>query len=420
MNTPLEIGAGTNAITNQFQKKYEMYRPSSVSKNKNIQLRQGEIVQGKILKIYSQKEAEVRLPIGDLKAEFSGKLKPGDTLFFKVDSVSPSLVLKIYAVSQKIAGRILDNKEILRILDLPDEDIFNEIIEFSKSKNLVISKIDVLNVYNGLKLIDSKSFENLTLSDIFKIISFFIDYSIELNNNSFEKLKGNILGAKFLEERIEKLVEFLNTLPKTKAIESIFNFFEKLEQSSNSEKILFFNINSKETNFYSLLTDLFEKSGLPPIQEQLLQNSVKPLLNAIEGQLILNLYAALNYTPFFFLIPYLDKKKWRFYQLILKKRKSKNNNKTSAFNFKISLNSGHYDSTTIKGEDIESILDLEIFAESPEFRSILNENLEELKRLIIKNNFLPNKIEFLQNDEFKLNIANDLSEPTKSNISVVV
>jgi len=65
-------------------------------------------------------------------------------------------------------------------------------------------------------------------------------------------------------------------------------------------------------------------------------------------------------------------------------------------------------------------LDLEILAESPEFRSILNENIEELKSIIIQNNFLPNKIEFLQKDEFKLNIANDFSEPTKSNISVVV
>jgi len=311
MDTPLEIGAGTNAITNQFQKKYEAYRPGVVSKNKNIQLRQGEIVQGKILKIYSHKEAEVRLPIGDLKAEFSGKLKPGDILFFKVDSVTPSLVLKIYAVSQKIAGRILDNKEILRILDLPDEEIFNEIIEFSKNKNLVISKIDVLNIYNGLKLIDSKSFENLSLSDIFKIISFFNDYSIELNNNSFEKLKGSILGAKFLAERVEKLIEYLNTLPKTKAIENIFTFFEKLEHSTNSEKILFFNINSNETNFYNLLIELFENSSLPANEEQLMQNLAKPLLSAIEGQLILNLYAALNYTPFYFLIPYIDKKRWR-------------------------------------------------------------------------------------------------------------
>lgn len=421
MNKPIEIGGTRNAITSQFQKKYEPQRTIPAAKGKNIQLRKGEIVQGKILKIYSQKEAEVRLPIGDLKAEFSGRLKPGDILFFKVDSISPSLILKIYAVSQIIAGKELENKEILRILDLPDEDIFLQILQRFKSKSAVISKINLINIYNNFKAIAAKSYENISFSDLLKILFFFDDYSIELNSPAFDKLKGSVLGAKFLSLQIEKLIDFLKTLPKIKAIENIFTFFQKLESFPISQKILFFHSGLEGANFYNLLSELLHKGPLHASDEAALRNIVEPLLNAIEGQTILNLYATLNYTPFFFLIPYRDRqKKWKYFQLILRKRKSKKRAKGSLFDYQISLNSEFSDILDIEDEDFDDLLSSNAFSDYAEFSQALNETLKELKSLFSQGNFLQNRADFLQKEDFKLSFKSDSAAKTRSSISVVV
>ena len=91
--------------------------------SKFISLRVGEIVQGSIIEVYSDKEVLVKLPIGTMTATLMGKLKKGDALFFRVMEIDPGLVLRIYAVGTRVKSKENTTEELVRILDLPDHPL---------------------------------------------------------------------------------------------------------------------------------------------------------------------------------------------------------------------------------------------------------------------------------------------------------
>lgn len=109
--------------------------------------RQGEIVQGRILSIIERGLGVVRLPNGDFKCYLHEGLLADDELFFKITETSPSLVLKVYAVQSHSQGKRRLSEDIIRVLDLPNNNLYSYSSElFLNFKNMIF-KDDFLRFY---------------------------------------------------------------------------------------------------------------------------------------------------------------------------------------------------------------------------------------------------------------------------------
>ena len=144
------IQGGAPEISSDLPRQQKDYFvPSYAKKEPASKLYLGEVVQGVIIEIPSLKEAIVRLPNGTFRAELKGNLKPGDTLFFKVAEVSPSLVLKIWAAPSVVSKVQIQTKELVRILDLPENDDIYELIETYRVKKSTVYRDDILMIYRA-------------------------------------------------------------------------------------------------------------------------------------------------------------------------------------------------------------------------------------------------------------------------------
>jgi len=188
------------------------------NKNNFFRLRVGEILQGLILENPVENIAEVRLPVGIFRAYLQGNLQKGDELFFKIDSVEPSLILKIHSVYLYKLNTKYSEKEIIRILDLPDNDVFIKLInEYSKIKSLLI-RDEILLSYN---LVDKYFINNIEVNvneDTIRTAIFFIETNIndnrediELIYNYFKNKTSYLQGLENIKNNIDKLNKNLET-----------------------------------------------------------------------------------------------------------------------------------------------------------------------------------------------------------------
>lgn len=188
------------------------------NKNNFFRLRVGEILQGLILENPVENIAEVRLPVGIFRAYLQGNLQKGDELFFKIDSVEPSLILKIHSVYIYKLNIKYSEKEIIRILDLPDNDVFIKLInEYSNIKSMLI-RDEILLSYNLLdKYFINNNAVNLN-EDIIRTAIFFIETNIndskediELIYNYFKNKTSYLQGLENIKNNIHKLNKNLET-----------------------------------------------------------------------------------------------------------------------------------------------------------------------------------------------------------------
>lgn len=188
------------------------------NKNNFFRFRVGEILQGLILENPVENIAEVRLPVGIFRAYLQGNLQKGDELFFKIDSVEPSLILKIHSVYLYKLNTKYSEKEIIRILDLPDNDVFIKLInEYSNIKSMLI-RDEILLSYNLLdKYFINNNAVNLN-EDIIRTAIFFIETNIndskediELIYNYFKNKTSYLQGLENIKNNIHKLNKNLET-----------------------------------------------------------------------------------------------------------------------------------------------------------------------------------------------------------------
>lgn len=188
------------------------------NKNNFFRFRVGEILQGLILENPVENIAEVRLPVGIFRAYLQGNLQKGDELFFKIDSVEPSLILKIHSVYLYKLNTKYSEKEIIRILDLPDNDVFIKLInEYSIIKSILI-RDEILLSYNLLdKYFINNNEVNLN-EDTIRTAIFFIETNIndnredvELIYNYFKNKTSYLQGLENIKNNIDKLNKNLET-----------------------------------------------------------------------------------------------------------------------------------------------------------------------------------------------------------------
>lgn len=153
------IDTSNRIVTESYSSRGGRYLPltNTPKKKASIKLRKGEIVSGQILEKVSNEVFKIKLPNGIFKAIIHPSLKQGDRLYFLIKEIEPSLVISVYSTDLIFSNSKIDVEEILRVLDIADSDVTQNIIEqYSLRVNrllrhLIIDVIDRTEDYRKQK-----------------------------------------------------------------------------------------------------------------------------------------------------------------------------------------------------------------------------------------------------------------------------
>lgn len=310
--TPLGSGTRQQNIPNRL--------PPNASQRK-IPFRVGEIVRGTVQQIFSEKQVLIDLPNGRFVAEVNGKFKPGDTLFFQVQTTEPTFELRIHSVFSKIKDSFLPVFEILRMLNLPTNKVFIEVIENLKNSNSLILRDDVLSLSSNLNvLLSAQPKENLDfLIDFLRYIEFYrLEPSVDLLQlfkNFIQLPENSELVVKYLLDSPQiisldlrpQISKIFQNLSSVLPIASLFTLFSVnyLRASNNLFDQLFKIFNrTKETKFPVLFTEI-----------------LNDLVKSYESFIVFSsLSAQLRNGEIFFLVPFILSNNLKFRYVVLKRK----------------------------------------------------------------------------------------------------
>jgi hypothetical protein len=199
--------------SNQFSPTYQRL-PMKKNNPKLKNFRLGEILQGKILNIKNDFTGLVRLPSGDFDCHLHKGLLPEDELFFIIASVEPSLVLKVHAVQSFFKGKKRKREDIVRILDLPQQDIYFYTADvFLTYKNLIY-KEDVIRFFRFY--IKTPNYQNLDEESISRTLFWLSESGLSFEYDIFQMAYRYFEGLKSIDFEMNKLFNFyIEKLPVT-------------------------------------------------------------------------------------------------------------------------------------------------------------------------------------------------------------
>jgi hypothetical protein len=266
LNYQINVGEGIQKVNADGRGLAPFYfKQSSNSKSKNPKLknfRLGEIIQGKILSLVEKGVGVVRLPNGNFTCHLHPGLLADDELFFRIAEVEPSLVLKVHSVQSHIRGKKRKKEDIIRILDLPDEDLYLYTCDLFLTFKNMIYKDDLLRFFKFYsKVPKNEQFE----TDSFSRALFWLaesglpfEYDIfEITYKYFNSLKSiDELQQKLFNQYFKLLPESLNKM--TKIFLDNFNGFV----NENNFKFGYYSMNyeSDDFCFFKLISKI---SGSP-------------------------------------------------------------------------------------------------------------------------------------------------------------
>lgn len=401
-------------------------RPPLAKKGKFISLRVGEIVQGTILELISDTEVSVQLPVGTMNAVLNGKLKKGDQLFFRVTETSPSLILKIHAVANRVRGEELSSAELIRILDLPNNLFFSLFIEYIKPRRTLVNRDELLLFFKAFVSLSDTELKQEHSENIFKTLFMMKEAFIPLKADIYQKLKPFFIGEKDILANFKTIYDDLKELPNDVRIplEDVFN---KMRNPSTSfaDLIKFFSLVSDTQNqitFYDILSNLVEHinkiAGQKLYRGESLKEAASNIMQAIEGQNIYNAYAQQGSSMMIFFIPILHSNVFRFAQILISK---KGKTKDDRFILKFMINTDtNFIDLIEHGVDIDSIPGSTFSADNDKIKFFLEQHFAKIKDYLIKHDFIIDNLTVNnvgKGDFFSHNNSDDQKIP---NLSVVI
>jgi len=401
----------------QSTRREEMYFEK---KTKPTKLRPGEIVQGTIIEVHSSNEATVRLPNGTFRAVLHGALKRGDTLFFKVVESAPSLILRIYAVYSIINGKKVRNKDIIRILNIPEKDYTIRIMSFYSIRRSIIVRDDILIFLRLFEQLDKKEFEDTPIKDIFKVLFLMYESNLPYSYELYKKIKPMFIGMNYLQAAMELLDQYKFYMP-----EPIQTHLDRLLRGlKNPETDLmylfrFFGIKAvgpKETSFYNILRQFlnieYQQKKNPEMYN--LQAIVRNLIDAIEAQYIMNVFALKNKTPLYFFIPMFIWDSYYIAQLSLIKERS------DAYRLSLLTFNDKLGEVLTQATYSNKKLNASFFNESQEACTILKKHLMALRRVLYSKNYDIGALKASNIPIEEIDMIQERSQQQPKTISVVI
>ena len=382
----------TNAPESQINYFRSQTGGGDSQESKFISLRVGEIVQGTILEVYSEKLVLVKLPIGTLTANLTGKLKRGDSLFFRVMDIDPNLVLRIYAVGTRNKSKENTTEELVRILDLPDHPFYTKFFDYIKFKRTLITRDEMIMFFKAYITLPEEEHKQESQVNIYKTLHMMKDALIPLKMDLYFKLKPFFIGEKNILQNFEILYRNLNTFPPN--IAAVLNqLFTKMRNPSTAfaELLQFFTIDTVNKNDPSVYLIMKQLSGLNPsaFNSQTysqIMSAVDFLIKAIEGQNIYNAFAQQNNSSLIFFIPVLHAGNFRFAQMIIT-RKGKTKDNKYILKFQINTDTDIVDLIT-QDKPLANQPGTIIQTEAEVMKLFLNRNINLIREYLVKQSFV--------------------------------
>jgi hypothetical protein len=412
---------GLSEITSELPQSTRREEMFFDKKSKPTKLRPGEIVQGTIIEVHANDEATVRLPNGTYRAVLHGALKRGDTLFFKVVESAPTLILRIYAVYCVINGKKVSNKDIIRILNLPEKIYTDQIISFYSFRRSIIVRDDILVFLRLFDQIDSKELEDTPIKDLFKVLFLMHESNLPFSKELYKKIKPMFIGINYLQAAMALLDQYKFYMPDPlqKRLEHLFN---RLKDPDTDLMYLFnyFSIRNqssdKQITFYSLLRQFLniEYSAKKNPEMFNLQTIVKNLVEAIEAQHIMNSFAHRNKTPKYFFVPIFIWDNYFIAQLAIKKEKN------NTIMFSILTFNDELGEVLTQGNYNDKKINTIFISESEESSSILQKHLMALRRVLYSKNYDAGALKATNMPIEEIDMIQDRTQQQPKKISVVI
>lgn len=182
-------------------------------KSIEIKFKKGEILKGLVLKTISSKISQIALPGGTVTAEIHNRLEVGDELFFIVDSISPELRLKVYSILCKHQHEKRSIDELIRILDLPDMNIYYDLLENLVQYRNEIKRAEVLEIIGILNTYNE--------NEIYKIFPAFIQSTLtiifnDISHNKIEDFYSFFGFPQYFQENHSDILQNMTKTPNLK------------------------------------------------------------------------------------------------------------------------------------------------------------------------------------------------------------
>ncbi|MBM2816865.1 MAG: hypothetical protein HW421_3627 [Ignavibacteria bacterium] len=422
MNQSSEIGSNqgiqptTGRASPTVTYSVQTTKPSKAQAN----LRAGEIIQGSIVEVFSDKEVSIRLPNGTFKAMLSNKLKAGDSLFFKVIETAPSLVLKIHSVSVSSGGKEFSSSELLRMLDLPDTSVYKDILDFLKSRISVISRDDVLMIYKGLISIKDSDRKLLNIKDALMVLFEMKHAGLPLTPETISRILPLFDGNRKLSQALNKMKSLLDSLPK-EISDKLKVHFKGLMSSNPSPSYMidFFSFMEKATgSFISDLIELQENKNNEKYEE--FNKQLMLTLRTIEAALLWNAYAAIHNQPQQIFIPVWLKGTLQVAQMAIKQSDEKKQKKKGQIYFSFDIPTINLGTVHIEGALLDNILTTTISAPKDNSVKLLSKHSPKLNQGLLKHNIHLQSISFVLTQTGQSDHPHDKSSSQPKGFQIVV
>ncbi len=403
----------------QFQSSPKANQNQQQANSDNSGLHIGEIVLGTVLEKIDKDTANISLPTGNFKAIINGSLEKGDSLFFKVQLVQPTLILKIHELVTKNKNGDIPIENLLRILDLPNDSIYKSLIEVLINTKNSINKDQIINIISAYKSISDTQKKSKSIEKILKVLVEMDEAGFPLKPNLFEKLLPLFNDENQIRDSLSELNKLKTTIPYN--IQKILNtYFDYIfEKEPNFENLIqFFSIETKNNEFsffdsLVLITKIEDKNNLNFVKARAY---AKSLLSTIEAMHLWNAFAAHNNASLHLIFPVIFSDMLNIIRInVVKIEELDKENQNKPINFTFTTNTDYLGNTTSDITANKQIIDLSFFSEDDKDKDMLSKYKNELLNSLSKQNYIIQSVKFgLASQINSLNIS------TSHNIKVVI
>ena len=289
-----------NVLSGDLRSPGHKYQQKSKSKTPS-KLHIGEILKGEILETHDYGIATVKLPIGILKAELAGNLRKGDELIFFVQEVEPSLILKIHSVAPTKSGKELEIREIIRILDLSENNFFIKSIEFLKQRRQFINRDECISLFEMFSELEANNYADISGTTLLTTLLFYMDNKLDFSAESFQRTKYAFVN----KDMVEKILNILKSKVEnytSQELLAIKSYLDSITDDFAHQNFFLIKENTFAINIINLYKANQTQIGTIPAEIAKEINYLAKYLNAIE---IVRIVLLSNGKPYKLRIPHI-------------------------------------------------------------------------------------------------------------------
>ncbi|MCX7736050.1 MAG: hypothetical protein N2319_05000 [Candidatus Kapabacteria bacterium] len=338
-------------------------------------LKIGEIVPGKILEVHKPDIAIVSLPEGNFSAVLHSNLRSDDYLYFKVIETEPNLLLKIHSVPVKFEGKEISNSDIIRILDIPSNNFFIELISSLKKirKNILRDEIIVINQFFANLPNEFKDYTKLNIA--FNLILFLLDNKIQLSHTNYFAF-SNVFYLNKLANSLEIIYKYVKKT-NDDVFKELNDIFEKIKNPEKSIKDLFDvflyeNSQRSQLKFYDAIARILDRIGSDAEFSSLIE-PLKVVMRFIEILHIFNLINYKNKNNLLLILPYFRNDKFYLARINVQR-----NNKYKIETAELRIETKKFDKIDFKIQKMDEFFEILIKNNTLKFQQIIKEFINTL------------------------------------------